>query len=250
VSSTLLQNQARLDARIEAACARAGRVTRDVQMLPVTKSVEPARAAALFALGQHELAENRADELERKCAWFAAQRLEARWHYVGHLQRNKARRVVKLAAEIHSIDSAALLDTVARVALEERVRVGVYLQVKLWPEESKGGCAPSEVPALCATAAAAPALELLGLMTIAPLLEDDDAARAAAQRVFGDLRRLAQTLDPALFGPAGPRLSMGMSDDFEIAIAEGAHVLRIGSALFEGVIEPPLRPLDEERATP
>jgi hypothetical protein len=199
----------------------------------VTKSVDLELAAGLAHLGQVDLGESRADDLVRKAAGLESAGLSARWHFVGHLQRNKAARVLEVASVIHSVDSLRLLETVARIADDVGRFPQVFLQVKLHPEETKSGMPPEALPEALAAARALPSVRLAGLMTIAPLVEGD-AARAAelARAVFAELARLGREL-------AGPgerlRLSMGMSDDFELAIAAGSDCVRVGSALFEGL---------------
>jgi PLP dependent protein len=229
---SLSERLAAVEQRVSAACARAGRARQDVQVLPVTKSVDAARAAELLELGLCNLAENRADELERKRAWFAERGLQARWHCIGHVQRNKARRIARACAEVHSVDSVALHDVLARVCEEEGRVLGLWLQVKLWPEPDKGGFSPSELRALVERGARSEAVSWLGLMTMAPLIADEHASRRAAREVFAGLRELAAALDPARFAAGRARLSMGMSSDFELAVEAGADVVRIGSALF------------------
>jgi len=222
LSATLESNLAGVRARIRNAAAR-----RDgnapVALVAVTKSVPPERAAELAALGLVDLGENRADELERKAAWFAERGLQARWHFLGHLQRNKVRRVARVADVLHSLDSLELARLVEQAAGESGRTLEVYVQLKLWPEESKSGLDPAALPGLIEALAGMPHLRFLGLMAMAPLVPDPEAART----VFRELARHARALGPNC------RTSMGMSADFELAIAEGADVVRVGSALFE-----------------
>ncbi len=240
VRKRLEENRCRVLERIRQAASSAGRDPAEVRLVGVTKGASPEAAALLCSLGTDELGESRADELERKHAWFAARGLRARWHFLGHLQRNKAARVLALADEIHSVDSLRLLETLARLAPQLGRFPGIYLQVKLSAEPSKGGLAPSEVAPLCDRASGGP-LPLLGLMTMAPLLTDETAARgetaalAAARAVFADLEALARALPGRVWASGRASLSMGMSGDFEEAVRAGAHVVRVGSALFEGV---------------
>jgi pyridoxal phosphate enzyme (YggS family) len=222
LTATLESNLAGVRARIRSAQARRGGSS-PVALVAVTKSVSPERAAALVALGQRDLGENRVDELERKAAWFAERGLEARWHFLGHLQRNKVRRVAKLVDVLHSLDSIALARALASAAAEVGRRIEVYVQLKLWEEESKTGLAPAELPALLEALAGLPELEFAGLMAMAPLHPDP----AAARQVFRELAREARALGPRC------RTSMGMSADFELAIAEGSDLVRVGGALFE-----------------
>ena len=233
LDSRLESNRSRVLERIAAAARAAGRGPDEVELVAVTKSVAPELAGALFDLGCQDLAENRASALEEKHAAFLAAGRSARWHFVGHLQRNKARRVLRLAHAIHSVDSAPLWETLARQALEERRFPGVYLQLKLADEDAKGGLAPEELPALVERARGGP-LPLLGLMVMAPLLADPEAARRAARAVFERAAVFARTLPGSAFVDGRVRLSMGMSDDFEEAVRAGAHVVRVGSLLFAG----------------
>jgi len=219
--------------RIARSARAAGRDPSGVRLVGVTKEVAPPWAAELFRLGTADLGENRADGLEEKRRWLDEHGLAPRWHFIGHLQRNKARRVLELADEIHSVDSVRLWEALARLAGEVGRFPGIYLQVKLHDEPSKGGLAPAELGPLVERARGGP-LPLLGLMTMAPLLEEGERARAEARRVFAELAALARTLPGAAFADGRPRLSMGMSGDFEDAIGAGADVVRVGGALFEG----------------
>jgi pyridoxal phosphate enzyme (YggS family) len=198
-----------------------------VALVAVTKSVPPARAAELLALGQRDLGENRADELERKAAWFAERGLQARWHFLGHLQRNKVRRVATIADVLHSLDSLELARLLDAAAAEHGRTIEVYVQLKLWPEESKTGLEAAELPRLLDELARLPRLRFAGLMAMGPLLPDREARAQAAREVFRALAREARAIGPHC------RTSMGMSEDFELAIAEGADLVRVGSALFE-----------------
>lgn len=228
LTATLESNLAGVRARIQSAALRSGRGSA-VELVAVTKSVSPARAAALAALGQRDLGENRADELERKASWFAQRGVEVRWHFLGHVQRNKARRVARLAHVVHSLDSLELARILERAAEEQGRRLSVFVQLKLWPEEAKTGLDPRELPALLEFLARSRPLEFAGLMALGPLLEDPRARLAAARTVFRELARRARELGPSC------RTSMGMSEDFEIAIEEGADLVRVGSALFAGL---------------
>jgi pyridoxal phosphate enzyme (YggS family) len=221
LTATLESNLAGVRARIRNAAARRGGSS--VELVAVTKSVSPERAAELAALGQIDLGENRADQLERKVAWFAERGIRARWHFLGHLQRNKVRRVAVVADVLHSLDSIPLALELDRAAGELGRTIEVYVQLKLAPEEAKSGLDPAGLPALLETLAGLGHLRFAGLMAMAPLDPDPDAARA----VFRELARRARELGPQC------RTSMGMSGDFELAIAEGADVVRVGSALFE-----------------
>ena len=210
--------------------------------MAVTKSVEAGRALELARLGQRDLGESRATELERKASFMKESRERVHWHFIGHLQSNKVRRVVRIASTLHSIDSAELLQRVAKIAREERRSVDVMLQVHLSGEDSKHGLEPADVLEAARLATKSEGVRLRGLMTMAPLVP---TAERDARSVFAALaelgRRVQNEAEIAHSLPKGRcQLSMGMSGDFEQAIEEGAHWVRVGSALFEGL--PPRTP--------
>jgi pyridoxal phosphate enzyme (YggS family) len=231
----LRQNRDDVRARLAAAAAEARRRPEDVRLIAVTKTVSPEVALELAALGQEDLAENRLAGLEAKAEAFAARGVQARWHFVGHLQRNKARKVARLAHAIHAVDTRALLELLLGLRAEEGLAPGLYLQVKLADEDAKSGLAPAEVPGLVALARERGA-RLLGLMAMAPLAEGP-AARAEARRVFEALAALARELPGDAFAEGRPRLSMGMSGDLEEAVRAGATDVRVGTAFFRGIEE-------------
>jgi pyridoxal phosphate enzyme (YggS family) len=214
-------NLVRVQQRIAAACARAARAPAEVTLIAVTKGRPLADVAALWRAGITDAGENRVQEGEAKRRAAEAAGVQGlRWHLIGHLQRNKAARALAAFDVFHGIDNAAVLEAVARRAIRP---VEVFLEVNVAREPTKHGCAPEELPELVATARALPGIQLVGLMTVAPAVDDPEAVRP----VFRQLRLLAQA-----YGL--PKLSMGMSNDFEVAIEEGATHVRIGRALFEG----------------
>jgi len=234
--------------RIRDACRRSGRSPDEVRLVAVTKSVGPELARALLEAGVEDLGENRVDELERKHAALGSLNAGSApgqdgprplWHFIGHLQRNKARRAMALADSIHSVDSLRLAASLARLSTELDRRPPVYLEVHLSGEASKHGFAADELdralPRVVETG-----LPVAGLMTMAPRPGPAAAREPAldgARRAFARLRELAASLPGDVFVDGAPRLSMGMSGDFEVAIEEGAHLVRVGSALFEGLPE-------------
>jgi len=233
LETSLERNLARLRRRIAAAAEEAGRAAGEVELVAVTKTVDSRVAAELLRLGQRDLGENRASELERKAAQLAAGGLGARWHFIGHVQRNKARRVVQHADVIHSVDSLRLLETLERTAEELGRRPGVYVQLHLTPEIEKTGIDASELDEVLARLAGMRHLEPLGLMAMGPR---EESRACGAEDVFARLAALARARDGRPpFVERRCRLSMGMSGDFELAIAHGSDVVRVGSALFEGV---------------
>ena len=223
---TILQRN--LDAvreRIGTACARCGRNANEILLVGVTKYVGPDVAKALAELGVHDLAESRPQELWKKADAVP----EARWHLVGHLQTNKVRRTLPSAALIHSIDRWELAEAISSEAVKQRLEVRGLVEVKLTTEPTKHGFDAEELRLRWEDLRSLPGLTIDGLMGMAAL-GADEAGRRTAFRRLRELRVELHSSDDPL-----PILSMGMSDDFEIAIEEGATHLRIGSALFEGL---------------
>jgi PLP dependent protein len=183
---------------------------------------------AALDLGMRDFGENRVQEAEQKIVELG--REAARWHLVGHLQANKARRAVSLFDIIHSLDSAELAQRLDRMCTEERrEELRVLLQINLAGEKSKTGADPSELPALLDALSNCKRLRLIGLMTLPPYFENAECVRP----FFKTLRQLRDELQQqGRFGERPGELSMGMSNDFEIAIEEGATMLRVGTAIF------------------
>lgn len=222
---------ASLNDEITAACDRSGRVSNDVQLVAVTKYAEWKWVEALAQI-HTVFGENRPQQLaERK-----PELPHVQWHLIGQLQRNKAKLAVQHAAMIHSVDSLKLLQRVSGVARELDVRRQVLLQVNVSGEASKSGFTPHELRNHWSEVVAEnTAVEIAGLMTMAPASEDPDEARETF-RGLSDLRN-ELSKDPATVATVTSlsHLSMGMSGDFAIAIEEGATIIRVGSRLFEGL---------------
>jgi PLP dependent protein len=217
-----------VEERLRAACRRAGRDRAEVTLVAVTKTVPPEVAAELVGLGVTHLGESRPQELWRKAA---ALPKSVRWHLVGHLQRNKIDRTLPLVDLIHSVDSLRLLAALEEEAGKQGRAVPVLLEVNASGEASKHGFAPAEVPGLAAHLTGLRHLQIGGLMTMAAPADDPGASRPT----FAALRGLRDRLR----GELGPphtleHLSMGMSGDFEVAVEEGATLVRLGTVLFEG----------------
>ncbi len=215
--------------RIAKAAGRVGRDPASVAIVAVTKGHSIAAAREAAAEGLLDLGENRVQEALMKMEeWPDA---PVRWHLIGHLQSNKTKKAVGRFALIHSVDSARLADELDRAAGAANVVQDVLVQVNVAREEQKSGADPDEVHGLVAHVAAKRQLKLRGLMTMAPLTDDVSIQR----ETFGGLRELRDLL--ALDGrlPGGgclDELSMGMSQDFEVAVEEGATLLRLGTVLF------------------
>jgi pyridoxal phosphate enzyme (YggS family) len=228
VDQRLRENDERVRGRIDAACRRCGRDPATVHLVAVTKYAELAWVRQLLALGVRILGESRPQQLIERAAEFDA---DMEWHLIGHLQRNKVRPVLTHAALIHSVDSLRLLQRIDQLAGEMQLRPRVLLEVNVTGEESKDGFAPLELWDAWRAIAALSNVRIEGLMTMAALVDDPEAARPAFQR----LRLIRDELQRLAPGRPLPELSMGMSNDFEIAIEEGASYVRIGSLLFEGM---------------
>ncbi len=241
-SQILEANLTRVRGRIAAAAAQAGRSSDEVRLVAVTKSVDPATALEIARLGAHDLGENRVDKLTDKAQAFADAGPGAppvRWHMIGHLQRNKARGAALNASTVHSVDTERLLATLARLSLELERDLDVFLEVEFTRLPTRSGFSAHTVAALVDASVALGRVRLRGLMTMAapdPLARAGDlASQDSARRTFEQLRALASTLPRERFEGARVELSMGMSDDLEAAVAAGAHWVRVGSALFEGL---------------
>lgn len=220
--SRLADNLARVRERIARAAERGGRRAQEITLVAVTKGQTPDTVEALWQLGLRDFGENRVQEAIPKVGTGPP---EARWHLIGHLQENKINKVLPWVFMIHSLDSLR-----GATALSGRLgRLGrtlpVLLEVKTDSAPAKHGAAPDAALDLFAEIAALPGLEARGLMTIAPWTRDESTLRAS----FGVLRRLSEQLVPTF--PEARVLSMGMSDDLEIAIEEGATLVRVGRAL-------------------
>lgn len=213
----LAERLAEVENRLTRACEKAGRKREEVLLLAVTKVFPASAIAEAYALGMREFGENYVQEFEGK--YPEVQELAgARFHLIGHLQSNKSRKAAELFDCIHTIDSPKLARRIAEAA---QSRKDVYLEVKLSEEDSKHGCAPEDLPALVEAVQALPQLQLRGLMTMPPWDEDAEKARP----YFARLRELAER-----FGLR--ELSMGMSNDLEVAVEEGSTLVRVGTALF------------------
>jgi pyridoxal phosphate enzyme (YggS family) len=227
---TVLADRLRsVEDRIAAACRRAGRSRGAVTLVAVTKTVGPEVAAVLPELGVRDVGESRPQELWRKAEALPA---GVRWHLVGHLQRNKVERTLPLVRMIHSADSLRLLSALEREAARRQLAPAVLLEVNASREASKHGFTPEEVPGLAPHLTALAHVRVAGLMTMAAPEDDPQRCRPT----FTTLRSLRDQLQAAL-GDAHrlEHLSMGMSNDFEVAVEEGATLVRLGTVLFEGL---------------
>lgn len=208
-----------VEARITRAVERSGRKRSDVTLVAVSKKFSAERLREAYRAGVRVFGENYVQEFAEKRPQIGD--LEARFHLIGHLQSNKARQACDLFDVIQTVDSARLLRRLDAAAAERGHTLEVLLEIKLSSEESKSGARPEEIPDLLSAAATCPHVRLSGLMTMPPWSEDPEQSRP----YFQELAHLARE-----YGLA--QLSMGMSNDFEAAIEEGATIIRVGTALF------------------
>ncbi|HPF20786.1 MAG TPA: YggS family pyridoxal phosphate-dependent enzyme [Syntrophomonas sp.] len=207
------------------AAGKAGRDPRDVNLLAVTKTVGIDIARQAYDLGIRDFGENRTQELNRKQAALP----QARWHMIGRLQSNKVKDIVGKVHLIHSLDSWHMAEEINKRALNMQTEASVLLQVNISGETQKAGVEPDEVADILASLGQLPALRLYGFMTMAPLSSVGEESRP----IFTELKNLQQTFQHRSFVNVDLKyLSMGMSQDYEVAVEEGAHFVRIGSALF------------------
>ena len=226
---------------INAACARAGRNPTDIKLVIVTKSTTIEAIKEIINLGFTDLGENRVQQLKKVSAQVAdflpkadadsEHRTKVNWHMIGHLQRNKVRQVLPITSLIHSVDTLRLAEEINTSAAKLNLHPKVLLQVNTSKERPKYGVPVGAAIHLAEQIETLPNLKLLGLMTMAPLTHNKDVIRACfirAKELFVEMQ------GEKVVGPQFTELSMGMSSDYEIAIEEGATVLRIGSAIFTG----------------
>ena len=213
--------------RIAAAAARANRDPASIRLIAVSKTIPAARVRAAASAGLHDFGENRVQEGLEKIAALADPGVE--WHLIGHLQSNKAKKAVGAFAWIQSVDSLDLLSKIDRAARELGARPKILIQVDLAHEATKHGADVAAVRALAEAALGAPAVDLRGLMIIPPMPDDPAGSRPWFRRLR-DLRD--ELVAGGLPAPQLAELSMGMSQDFEVAIEEGATMVRVGTAIF------------------
>ena len=218
----------RVEADVAAAAINAGRAPHEVAIVAVSKTVDRATVDAAYALGLRHFGENRVQDAARKFDSPLAP--DAHLHLIGQLQSNKARAALALFAIIESVDRPSLIDALEKEAERRAQAAPVLLQVNVAREPQKAGCDPDEAPALMARLVRSPWLLPRGLMTMAPLVDDTEETRP----VFAGLRALRDELQRQHPAVDLHELSMGMSNDYPVAIAEGATSVRIGRAIFGG----------------
>jgi pyridoxal phosphate enzyme (YggS family) len=232
--------------RIAAACAKAKREPSEVTLVAVTKTAAPEQVREIIGLGVGDLGESRVQVLTQRAAqineFFARRQTQGdagvpaklRWHLIGHLQRNKVKPVLPLISLIHSVDSLRLAEELETQATKLNRRIPVLMQVNASEESSKSGVAVGASVHLAEQIDTMPHLQLIGLMTMGPL----DASEKETRHVFARTREIFDEMKWHKIGGTGfKHLSMGMSNDFELAIEEGSTMVRVGTALFGGKVQ-------------
>ncbi|AFV11504.1 pyridoxal phosphate-dependent enzyme [Thermacetogenium phaeum DSM 12270] len=225
MTGTLKERIAKVHQRIVAACRRAGRDPSEVKVVAVTKMVAAEHLTDALNCGLTVFGENRVQEFLKK---YEAIGKAAEWHLIGHLQSNKAKYLVGKVALIHSLDSLKLAKLLDKLSVAHGAPWRVLVQVNVSGEKTKFGLSPEEVPGFLDAVQDLPGIEICGLMTMAPYEEDPERTRP----VFRSLRQLRDEMARSRHYLNLEHLSMGMTNDFEVAVEEGATMVRIGSALF------------------
>ena len=223
---TIADRLAGVRGRIAAAARSAGRDPSSIRLVAVSKTFPLESIREAYAAGQRDFGENRVQEAAEKIA--AGGDLEIRWHLLGHLQTNKARKAAPAFSTIHSVDSVELLERIDLAATDARRTPELLIQVDLAGEATKFGLPPRDVPQLFDAAARCRAARVVGLMTLPPIPESPEDARPW----FRQLRELRDRLAAGVPASMLAELSMGMSGDFEVAIEEGSTMVRVGTAIF------------------
>lgn len=224
MTGTISENLLNINDRIKKAARKAGRDPNEVTIIAVTKTVEPKRIKEAISAGLRVFGENYVQEAQEKMAKFKDKNLK--WHFIGHLQKNKAKFAVELFDLIHTVDSVELAQELNKRAKEP---VEILIEVNVAREKTKAGIDPEGAVKLARAISAMPNLKLRGLMAIPPAFEQAEMSRP----YFAMVRRLAERINKERFlGVYLRDLSMGMSNDFEVAIEEGATMVRLGTAIF------------------
>ncbi len=221
------ENLMEVESRVQAACKRAGRPREDVLLIAVSKTKPVELIREIMETGTKDFGENKVQEM---CNKIEEIKEPLNWHLIGHLQRNKVKYIVDKACLIHSVDSIRLAEEIQKEAVKKGVsKVPVLIEVNMAQEESKDGISASETEELVREIAKLPNLQIRGLMTIAPFVDDPEENRVH----FQAMRKLRDQLKAMnIPGVEMTELSMGMTNDFEVAIEEGATMIRVGTAIF------------------
>lgn len=222
----LKDNLVSVEKKIQEACLRAGRRREDVTLIAVSKTKPLEELEEAYQLGVRVFGENKVQELVDK---YDSLPKDIEWHMIGHLQRNKVKYIIDKAAYIHSVDSLRLAETIEKEAAKRNITVNILIEVNVAREESKFGLMPEELDEFISKVAEFPHIRVKGLMTIAPFVEDSEENRSIFQR----LHKLSVDIESKNVDNITMRvLSMGMTNDYEVAIEEGATMVRVGTGIF------------------
>ncbi len=226
MSAPIAQNLKEIRERIDAACARSGRSPEDVTLIAVSKTKPLEDLLTAYKAGARDFGENKVQEILQKAPEMPE---DARFHMIGHLQRNKVRQVLPHTVLIHSVDSLRLAEQIEQEAEKLSLTADILLEVNVAGEESKFGMSPEETPDMAEVISRLPHVHICGLMTIAPDVEDPEENR----EIFRKLYRLSVDIrDKNIDNVNMCVLSMGMTGDFEVAVEEGATMVRVGTGIF------------------
>lgn len=222
----LKDNYDNVAGKIAAACRNSGRDTKDVTLIAVSKTKPVSMLQEIYDHGCRDFGENKVQELTEK---YDVMPKDIKWHMIGHLQRNKVKYIVDKVCLIHSVDSLRLAEEISKEALKKNVDVNILIEVNVAMEESKYGVALSKAPALIAEIALLPHIHVKGLMTIAPYVENPEENR----QYFAQLKQLSVDINAKnIDNVTMDVLSMGMTGDYEVAVSEGATLVRVGTGIF------------------
>lgn len=230
----LKKNLDEIQSRIDAACTRSGRSPESVNMVLSTKYVDAGVIRLLYQLGIGDVGENRVQDTQQKQELLSD--LPIRWHMFGHLQRNKVKKALKLFELVHSVDSVELAEEISKTSLGAGMRMKILVEVNVSGEPQKYGLRPEETIPFLKKISPMQGLQVLGLMTMTPLMDIDNVDTELCRGIFRGLRQLSEDIEKShIENIKMDYLSMGMTQDFEIAVEEGSNLLRIGSAVFRGI---------------
>lgn len=222
----LSENYNDVKKNIAAACKKAGRSVDEVTLIAVSKTKPIEDIEEIYNLGQREFGENKVQELVSK---YDVMPQDIRWHLIGHLQQNKVKYIIDKAVLIHSVDSERLAETISKEALKHNITAKILIEVNVGDEESKFGVSIDETIPLIEKISQLPNIQICGLMTVAPFVEDPEDNRV----IFRKLKKLSVDIEEKkIDNVIMNALSMGMTNDYMVAIEEGATIVRVGTAIF------------------
>lgn len=227
---TIAQNLSALQARIKAACLRSGRTEDTIKLVVAVKTVDASTVRLLYELGISEIGENKVQDAEKKQK--ALSDLNIHWHMFGHLQRNKVKKGLSVFELIHSVETDRLAEEISKESIKQGKRTDILVEANVSGEDTKYGLSEAETIPFIKQISPLEGIRVLGLMTMAPIVDDPELCRP----VFRGLKSLSDKVAAeGIKNVEMKYLSMGMTQDFEVAIEEGANLIRVGTAVFKGV---------------